>query len=63
MARYWVISNLQKKLHLAPATLTGLVDGLADSWLIRRWRDDSDQQLDIKTLNTELHDILSQLNS
>ncbi|CEP67932.1 MarR-type HTH domain [Moorella glycerini] len=56
MPRFWVLSNLapdkpitmgelQRRLFLAPATITGLVDGLVEEKLVRRWRDDNDRRL------------------
>ncbi|BCV21066.1 MarR family winged helix-turn-helix transcriptional regulator [Moorella sp. Hama-1] len=56
MARFWVLSNLsrgqkltmgdlQRRLLLAPGTVTGLVDGLAAEGLVRRWRDENDRRL------------------
>lgn len=55
-SRYWVISNLsvdqpltmgtlQKRIGLSSATLTGLVDGLVETNLVRRWRDDQDRRV------------------
>ncbi|KYH32302.1 MarR family winged helix-turn-helix transcriptional regulator [Neomoorella mulderi] len=54
--RFWVLSSLaadkpitmgelQRRLFLAPATLTGLVDGLVEEKLVRRWRDNNDRRL------------------
>ncbi|MDN5344825.1 MAG: MarR family transcriptional regulator, organic hydroperoxide resistance regulator [Clostridia bacterium] len=56
MARFWVLSNLprgqkltmgelQRRLLLAPGTVTGLVDGLVAEGLVRRWRDENDRRL------------------
>ena len=55
-SRYWVINNLstdqplmmgelQKRIGLSSATLTGLVDGLVETNLVRRWRDDDDRRV------------------
>jgi DNA-binding MarR family transcriptional regulator len=60
-SRYWVINNLtadqpltmgdlQKRIGLSSATLTGLVDGLAEDDLVRRWRDDNDRRVVFLTL-------------
>jgi DNA-binding MarR family transcriptional regulator len=61
LSRYWVINNLstdrpltmgkmQKRLGLSSATLTGLVDGLVDTGLVHRWRDDDDRRVIFLTL-------------
>lgn len=61
MARFWVLSNLlperpltmgelQRRLLLAPGTITGLVDGLVEEGLVRRWRDKADRRLVFLTL-------------
>lgn len=39
------MGELQRRLCLAPATLTGLIDGLLDKDLVKRWRDDSDRRV------------------
>lgn len=55
MARFIALSNLsvdqpmtmgklQRKLYQTSATLTGLIDGLVEKEMVRRWRDDSDRR-------------------
>ncbi len=55
-SRYWVIKNLsldqpltmgelQKRLGLSSATLTGLVDGLVAIDAVRRWREEDDRRV------------------
>ncbi|HWP97827.1 MAG TPA: MarR family transcriptional regulator [Syntrophomonadaceae bacterium] len=55
MARFIALSNLasekpftmgdlQRRLYLAPATLTGLIDGLVEGGFVERWRDDCDRR-------------------
>lgn len=56
MARFWVLSNLlpsdkpvsmgemQRRLSLAPATVTGLVDGLVKAGLVHRQRSNDDRR-------------------
>ena len=39
------MSCLQRHLLLAPATITGLVDGLVNDGLVERWRDEEDRRL------------------
>ncbi|ABY93247.1 transcriptional regulator, MarR family [Thermoanaerobacter ethanolicus JW 200] len=56
MARFWVMNKLsadnpitmkelQRRLLLAPGTLTGLVDNLVSDGLVERWRDETDRRL------------------
>ncbi|MGB9802377.1 MarR family winged helix-turn-helix transcriptional regulator [Desulfofundulus sp.] len=56
IARFWVLSNLsleqpltmgelQRRLLLAPGTITGLVDRLVEEGLVQRWRDEVDRRL------------------
>lgn len=56
MARFWVLNKLslndpismkelRKRMVLAPATLTGLVDNLVNDGLVERWRDETDRRL------------------
>jgi DNA-binding MarR family transcriptional regulator len=72
MSRFWVMNklsldkpitmkDLQKKLLLAPATLTGLIDNLVDDMLVKRWRDDNDRRLVYLTLTPEGHKLLSDI--
>ena len=60
-SRYWLINNLstdqplmmgelQKKMGLSSATLTGLVDGLVETKLVNRWRDDNDRRVVFLTI-------------
>ena len=73
MARFWVMNKLsvdnpitmkelQRKLLLAPGTLTGLVDNLVSDGLVKRWRDETDRRLVYLVLTHEgdrlLKDIL-----
>ncbi|WP_406676563.1 MarR family winged helix-turn-helix transcriptional regulator [Moorella sp. ACPs] len=72
MARFWVLSNLavdkpitmgelQRRLFLAPATLTGLVDGLVEEKLVRRWRDDNDRRLVFLALTPAGEEFVSEI--
>jgi DNA-binding MarR family transcriptional regulator len=56
MARFWVMNKLsadnpitmkelQRRLLVAPGTLTGLVDNLVSDGLVERWRDETDRRL------------------
>ncbi|NSW81930.1 MAG: MarR family transcriptional regulator [Syntrophothermus sp.] len=38
------MGDIQKRLGMAPATLTGLVDGLVEAGLVNRWREESDRR-------------------
>ncbi|EGD53151.1 transcriptional regulator, MarR family [Thermoanaerobacter ethanolicus JW 200] len=73
MARFWVMNKLsvdnpitmkelQRRLLLAPGTLTGLVDNLVSDGLVKRWRDETDRRLVYLVLTHEgdrlLKDIL-----
>jgi len=60
-SRYFVINNLstdqpltmgdlQRKIGLSSATLTGLVDGLVETDLVHRWRDDNDRRVVFLTI-------------
>ena len=60
-SRYWLINNLstdqplmmgdlQKRMGLSSATLTGLVDGLVETNLVHRWRDDNDRRVVFLTI-------------
>lgn len=64
MARFWVLSNLytmqpstmgdlQKRVLLAPGTVTGLVDGLVEEGLVERWREEKDRRLVFLKLTPE----------
>ncbi|MGI6284944.1 MarR family transcriptional regulator [Neomoorella humiferrea] len=64
MPRFWVLSNmvadrpltmgeLQRRLLQAPGTVTGLVDGLVEEGLVRRWRDENDRRLVFLALTPE----------
>ncbi|WP_258359992.1 MarR family winged helix-turn-helix transcriptional regulator [Moorella sulfitireducens] len=72
MARFWVLSSLaadkpitmgelQRRLFLAPATLTGLVDGLVEEKLVRRWRDDNDRRLVFLALTPAGEEFLAEI--
>lgn len=72
-SRFWVINNLtadqpltmgdlQKKLDLSSATLTGLVDGLAENDLVYRWRDDNDRRVVFLTLTPAGASLRSEIN-
>lgn len=39
------MKELQRRLLLAPGTLTGLVDNLVNDGLVERWRDETDRRL------------------
>jgi DNA-binding MarR family transcriptional regulator len=60
-SRYWLINNLtadqplmmgelQKRMGLSSATLTGLVDGLVENNLVHRWRDNNDRRVVFLTI-------------
>jgi DNA-binding MarR family transcriptional regulator len=38
------MGDLQRRLCLAPGTLTGLIDGLVEEGLVTRWREDCDRR-------------------
>lgn len=70
MARFWVLSNLppkqkltmgelQRRLLLAPGTVTGLVDGLVAEGLVQRWRDERDRRLVYLSLTTAGEEFLA----
>jgi DNA-binding MarR family transcriptional regulator len=72
-SRFWVINNLtsdqpltmgdlQKRLGLSSATLTGLVDGLAENGLVDRWRDDTDRRVVFLTLTPAGVSLRSEIN-
>jgi DNA-binding MarR family transcriptional regulator len=72
-SRYWVINNLaadqpltmgdlQKRLGLSSATLTGLVDGLAEDDLVHRWRDNNDRRVVFLTLTPAGISLRSEIN-
>jgi DNA-binding MarR family transcriptional regulator len=72
-SRFWVINNLteeqpltmgdlQKRLGLSSATLTGLVDGLVENDLVYRWRDDNDRRVVFLTLTTSGVSLRSEIN-
>ncbi|HCF49655.1 MAG TPA: MarR family transcriptional regulator [Syntrophomonas sp.] len=56
MPRFWVlrrlslekpmtIGDLHRQMYLAPATITGLVDGLVENGLVNRYRDETDRRV------------------
>lgn len=72
MSRFWVMNklsfdkpitmkDLQKKLLLAPATLTGLIDNLVNDKLVKRWRDNVDRRLVYLTLTKEGQELLNDI--
>jgi DNA-binding MarR family transcriptional regulator len=72
-SRFWVINNLtadqsltmgdlQKRLGLSSATLTGLVDGLAENDLVYRWRDNNDRRVVFLTLTPAGASLRSEIN-
>lgn len=72
MARFWIASNLtpgrpltmgelQRCMQLAPGTITGLVDGLVESNLVQRWRDEQDRRLVFLTLTPAGEETLNKI--
>ncbi|WP_029688559.1 MarR family transcriptional regulator [Thermoanaerobacter sp. A7A] len=72
MARFWVMNKLsadnpitmkelQRRLLLAPATLTGLVDNLVSDGLVERWRDETDRRLVYLKLTQEGDKLLKEI--
>ncbi len=39
------IGDLHRQMYLAPATITGLVDGLVENGLVNRYRDETDRRV------------------
>lgn len=72
MARFWVMNKLsadnpitmkelQRRLLLAPGTLTGLVDNLVSDRLVERWRDETDRRLVYLKLTQEGDKLLKEI--
>lgn len=72
MARFWVMNKLsadnpitmkelQRRLLLAPGTLTGLVDNLVSDGLVERWRDETDRRLVYLKLTQEGDKLLKEI--
>ncbi|SDG63274.1 transcriptional regulator, MarR family [Thermoanaerobacter thermohydrosulfuricus] len=72
MARFWVMNKLsadnpitmkelQRRLLLAPGTLTGLVDNLVSDGLAERWRDETDRRLVYLKLTQEGDKLLKEI--
>ncbi|MGI1691130.1 MarR family winged helix-turn-helix transcriptional regulator [Thermoanaerobacter uzonensis] len=72
MARFWVMNKLsvdnpitmkelQRRLLLAPGTLTGLVDNLVNDGLVERWRDETDRRLVYLKLTQEGDKLLKEI--
>ncbi|AIS52229.1 transcriptional regulator, MarR family [Thermoanaerobacter kivui] len=72
MARFWVMNKLsvdnpitmkelQRRLLLAPGTLTGLVDNLVSDGLVERWRDETDRRLVYLVLTQEGDKLLKEI--
>ncbi|MGI9863075.1 MarR family winged helix-turn-helix transcriptional regulator [Moorella naiadis] len=53
------MGELQRRLLLAPGTVTGLVDGLVAEGLVRRWRDENDRRLVFLDLTTTGEEFLA----
>lgn len=72
MARFVALSNLasetpskmchlQRRLYLAPGTLTGLVDGLVEDGYAQRWREDYDRRAVFLTLTPKGEQLLNRV--
>lgn len=55
------MGDIQKRLGMAPATLTGLVDGLVEAGLINRWRKESDRRSVYLTPNPKGQELCRQV--
>lgn len=55
------MKELQRRLLLAPGTLTGLVDNLVSDGLVERWRDETDRRLVYLVLTQEGDKLLKEI--